>query len=198
MRVAIGLKSHSGWAASVVIGANAGRLHLIDRRRIDLVEAQNSPWAKAIYHAADGLPADEARELVERGIRAAHEGSQRALRELKEAMRSAGHDPIACAVLTGSPMPDWTTEQILAVHVRMHKAEGALFPAALLRAADVCGLKLVAIPQKELSARAEAIFANRSSTPVERITEIGKSAGPPWGIDQKNAALAAMIAMESA
>jgi hypothetical protein len=34
----------------------------------------------------------------------------------------------------------WTIEQVLSVHVRMHKAEGVLFPAALIAAAETCGL----------------------------------------------------------
>ena len=195
MRVAIGLKSHSGWAVSVVVGLDLDRFRLIDRRRVALIEAADSPWTKAPYHAADGLPLEEARALVERGVRSAERGSERALRELAQTMRSLGHDVVACAVLVGSPMPEWTTEQILAVHVRMHKAEGALFPAALIRAAGVCGLNAVSIAQKELLPRTETALGHRSVAPMAVIAELGKSAGPPWGVDQKNAALAAMIAL---
>jgi hypothetical protein len=196
VRVAIGLKSHSGWAVSVVIGFAADRFHLLDRRRVELVDANDTPWAKAPYHAADGLPPDEARALVERAVRAAERGSEQALRELAQTIRSAGHDIVACAVLTGSPMPEWTTEQILAVHVRMHKAEGALFPAALMRAAGVLGLPPVSIPQKELPANADKASDDRMPTLMTEMAGLGKSVGPPWGIDQKNAALAAMIAVE--
>ena len=79
-------------------------------------------------------------------------------------------------------MPDWTIEQILSVHMRMHKAEGVLFPAALVAAAEACGLNVVAIPEKEL-------------TLDDAVVALGKSVGPPWGKDQKSAALAAMIVL---
>ena len=39
-----------------------------------------------------------------------------------------------------NPMPDWSVEEILAVHFRMHKAEGVLFRDALVEAANACGL----------------------------------------------------------
>jgi hypothetical protein len=39
-------------------------------------------------------------------------------------------------------MPNWSTDEILAVHVRMHKAEGALFRDVLVAGARACDLKL--------------------------------------------------------
>jgi hypothetical protein len=57
---------------------------------------------------------------------------------------------MACAVIVADPMPDWSTDEILAVHFRMHKAEGVLFPDALVRGARACGLDVIAIPEKQL------------------------------------------------
>jgi hypothetical protein len=71
MKVAFGLKAHSGWSALVVVGISSGELRIVDRRRIDLVEKEDSAWAKQPYHAADGLDPDEARKLVTRAIEAA-------------------------------------------------------------------------------------------------------------------------------
>jgi hypothetical protein len=42
-------------------------------------------------------------------------------------------------------MPDWTTDEILAVHFRMHKAEGVLFQSALVRAAEKCKLNTLPV-----------------------------------------------------
>ncbi len=195
MKVAVGFKCHSGWAASVVVGFDAGRFHLIDRRRVDLIEPQDSPWAKAPYHAAEDLPPEEQQALVERARASAQRGSERAVRASSAALHAAGHHLLVGAVLTGAPMPDWTTQQILAVHVRMHKAEGAMFPAALIRAAGTCGLAVIAIRENELAAQAKETFTAATHVLIERL---GKGAGPPWGIDQKNAALAAMIALQRA
>jgi hypothetical protein len=183
MRIAAGFKAHSGWAALVAIGISDGELSLIERSRIELIEPGET-WAKQPYHAAEDLPAAEAQRLVQRGIDSAHRIAKREMRAFVKRSSDAGHDIAGCAVLVGTPMPDWTVEQILSVHVRMHKAEGVLFPAALVGAAEACGVNVLAIPEKELPASF-----------TDAIATMGKSAGPPWGKDQKSAALAAFIVL---
>jgi hypothetical protein len=196
MRIALGLKVHSGWAALVALGARDGEVQVVDRRRIELVEEADARWAKQPYHAADGLPLGEARTIVQRGIKAARRLAEREMRAAVKRAREAEYDTVACALLVTEAMPDWSIEEILAVHFRMHKAEGVLFREALARAADACGLKLVAIPEKLLSEEAERVLATSARVLKTRTTELGKSAGPPWGRDQKDAALAAMIALQ--
>lgn len=189
MKAAFGLKAHSGWAALVVLGAEKGRLELIDRRRLELVREAEAEWAKQPYHAAEHLDAPAARDMVRRGVVSARRNATREMRAGVDRAREAGHDVAACAVLMGEPMPDWSVDEILAVHFRMHKAEGVLFREALARAADECGLRLVAVPEKRLNAQAGGGL-------VARIASLGKTAGPPWAKDQKEAALAALIALE--
>jgi hypothetical protein len=53
---------------------------------------------------------------------------------------------------------------------------------------------LVAIPEKHLMKHAESALQTPETALVQTITRIGKTAGPPWGKDQKDAALAAMTA----
>jgi hypothetical protein len=92
-------------------------------------------------------------------------------------------------------MPDWSVDEILAVHFRMHKAEGVLFRDALVRATGACGLRLVAIPEKVLTKHAERALGMTSSAVAKEMAALGKSVGPPWGKDQKDAALAALVAL---
>jgi len=94
-------------------------------------------------------------------------------------------------------MPDWSTDEILAVHFRMHKAEGVLFREALLEAAKACGLKFVPVPEKELGPFAEKTLQTSLDSLTSKIAALGKSIGPPWGKDQKDATLAAMIALHN-
>jgi hypothetical protein len=96
-------------------------------------------------------------------------------------LRSAGHEVAACAVLMPNPMPEWTTEQIRAVHFRMHQAEGVLFPEALVVGAKACGLRLAAVREKALD--------------MAPLASIRKPDGAPWGKDQKAAAVAAALAL---
>jgi hypothetical protein len=81
------------------------------------------------------------------------------------------------------------------VHLRMHKAEGVLFPDALSRAATDCDLPLVAIRESELGTQAERILLVPLSRVTIDVALLGKSVGAPWGKDQKDATLAAMIAL---
>jgi len=197
MRVAFGLKAHSGWAALVVIGDADGELCVVDRRRVGLVEDANRGWAGAPYHAAEEMSPGPARELVERAGVEARLCAIRKMRLAVDRAAEAGHEIVACAVLTPAPMPDWSIEQIRAVHFRMHKAEGVMFPDALGHAAETCGLRLLAVAEKDLAAQVERALAMSASDAMKKVTLLGKSVGPPWGADQKKATLAAMIALQA-
>ena len=188
MKVAFGLKAHSGWAVLVVVGKQRDELVLVDRRRIELV---NEAWAKQPYHAAEGLESRVARDLVKRGTDSAH---RFALDEIKAAIkreRNRKNEIAGCAVLVGTPMPAWNTDEILAVHFRMHKAEGVLFQNALVRASEKCKLNTVPVLEKELLVEATSQLGDEI---VKQIAGFGKSVGPPWSKDQKDATLAALLA----
>jgi hypothetical protein len=196
MKVAFGMKAHSGWAALVVLGNLSGELQVVDRRRVELVEKVDASWAKQPYHAAEELDLAEARVLVRRGVETARRIAVREIRSAVKRARGNGYEVEACAVLMGQPMPDWTVDEILAVHFRMHKAEGVLFRDVLARAATTCGLRFVGVPEKQLAEHAEEALATSMNSLQKTIALLGKSAGPPWGKDQKDAALAAMIALQ--
>ena len=191
-KVAFGMKAHSGWAALVVIGTRDGDSVVVDRRRIELVE---DAWARQPYHAAEDLKSDRARAVVKRGVEEAHRIAVREMRAAVKRESERANEVAACAVLVGDPMPEWTTDEILAVHFRMHKAEGVLFRDALVRAGEACGLRLVAIPEKHLTKHAQSALGTPASGLVRKIATLGKSVGPPWGKDQKDAALAALVAL---
>jgi len=195
MDVAFAFRAHSGWAALVVVGKERDEFVVIDRRRIELVEEL---WAKQPYHAAETLEREAAQKLVKRGIN----GAERlALREMKAAIKreSDRHNKvISCGVVVGVPMPEWSTAEILAVHFRMHKAEGALFQNALVRAAEKCKLKTLPVLEKELLAQASRQLGMRDELLVKKIARLGKSVGSPWAKDQKDAALVALMALQHA
>ena len=189
---AFGFKAHSGWAALIVLGRCDGDLQVLERSRVELVEEE---WAKQPYHAAEELKPAEARKVVKRGIDAA---TRIALREMRSALkrtREKGFEVRDCGLLVGSPMPDWSVDEILAVHFRMHKAEGVLFRDVLAKAADGCDLRLVSIPEKSLLEHAETSLKRNASSLSQQIAALGKSVGAPWSKDQKEATLAAMIAL---
>lgn len=195
MDVALGFKSHSGWAAMVAIGKSDGDYSVIERGRIELID-EGEFWAKQPYHAAENLKIDEAKKIVDGGIEMARRVAIREMRACVKRLSSLKYEITACAVLVPDPMPEWGAKEILAVHFRMHKAEGVLFPDALCRAAKTCGLPLAAVPEKHLEEYAEKALKIPFAKAAEKIAVLGKSVGPPWGKDQKNATLAAMTALK--
>jgi len=195
MKVAFGLKAHSGWAALVVLGTRGRELELVTRSRMELVEKDEAAWAKQPYHAAERLGQSDARDLVSRGLASARGIAAREMRAAAQRAHEAGHEIAGCAVLMGDPMPEWTVGEILAVHFRMHKAEGVMFRDALARAGEACGLKVLGIAEKQLDQHAEHLLATSITALRKTIASLGKAAGPPWGKDQKDASLAAWIAL---
>ena len=97
MKVAFGMKAHSGWAALVVLGRRKGELEVIDRSRLELVEKNEAPWAKQPYHAAERLHANEARDLVARGVEAARRIAVREMRSALMRAREVGNDSLGCS-----------------------------------------------------------------------------------------------------
>jgi hypothetical protein len=194
MRIALGWKAHSGWAALVGVGGDARAPRLVERARVALVP-EDARFAKAPYHAGSEAAGDEAREIAERGVEVVQREAPRAMRDVVRRCEAAGHTVCGCGVLVGTGMPPWTTEEILAVHFRMHKAEGELFRQALVAGAQACGLSLTTLPDasaREAAARALALPRQA----LERtLAALGKQAGPPWGRDQKDAAAAALVAL---
>jgi hypothetical protein len=188
MEVAFGFKAHSGWAALVALGARDGVLEVVDRRRLELVAKRDGEWPGQPYHQAEGLTPARAKAVVKSGIDEAYRLAERELRRAVRSVEDSGHRVNVCAVLVGDSMPKWTTEEILSVHFRMHQAEGALYRDALTRAVARCRLRLVTIREKALAGRVETSLGKRAAL-------LGKSVGPPWGKDQKDAALACMIAL---
>jgi hypothetical protein len=90
-------------------------------------------------------------------------------------------------------MPSWTTDEILAVHFRMHKAEGVLWRDALAAGAKAAGLAVVPVPEKELQEIAPDVLHESWSAVTVRVDAFRKAVGAPWGKDQKDAAIAALV-----
>lgn len=192
MRVALGLKARTGRAALVAIGGDVREPKFIERAQILLLP----DGAFAPYHAAEGLEREQARETVRRSIADAHRLAETGIREAARRMAQAGHELRGCGVLAGTGMPDWSIEEILAVHVRMHKAEGELFRDVLVAGARACDLAVSTLADKSALADAAKMLGLTRAQLDAHLAALGKSAGPPWRRDQKEAAAAALVALK--
>jgi hypothetical protein len=194
MRAALGLKARTGRAVLVALAGGADDPRLIERSQIRLLPE----GAFAPYHAAEGLDPEKARESVKRSIADAHRLAQSGIREAARRIAKAGYDLCGCAVLVGTGMPNWSTDEILAVHVRMHKAEGELFRDVLVAGVRACDLELTTLPVMSALDDAARILGLTRARLDAHVAALGKEAGPPWGKDQKEAAAAALVALRHA
>jgi hypothetical protein len=192
MRVAFGLKARTGRAVLVAVAGDVHEPQFIERSQIQLLP--DGAWPP--YHAAKELDPAGARESVRSSIASAHRLAISGIREAARRLAESGHELRGCAVLVGTGMPNWSIDEILAVHVRMHKAEGELFRDVLVAGARACNLELTTLSDKSALNDAARILGLTRARLDAGLAALGKSAGPPWGKDQKEAAGAALVALE--
>lgn len=182
---AIGLRLHSGWAASVLMAedhAPGSEARLVARQRIMLCEL---PHSKQPYHAAENMALREAEAFITK-CRAATIGL--AVRALERFRQEAGASKLMGLGLAASSarnppaLPD-----ILNSHALIHAAEGVFYREALIAAAGEVGIKAHTI-----KSNAASDFLADARHVRDALEQIGKAAGPPWTMDEKCASLAAL------
>ena len=183
MRIALGFRVHSGWAAMVAVAGTIDAPAVVDRRRIVIADP-NLPYSKQPYHAAAGLPIAKAEALLREATESSRKLAVLSISSVVRSLESQGHELAGCAILRGSgkPLPD--IEGILASHALIHTAEGEIFRDVLAWAAHECLLKVTSIREKAVD------------TPsIRHFDSIGKHIGPPWTQDQKYATVAAFTVL---
>jgi hypothetical protein len=173
---ALGFRTHSGWSVLVAVAHQTPVL----RRRIDMIQAtgfrSNQP-----YHAAAEMPLHQAESFLKR---TADESVKLAIAGVQEALAALAADGLrvtraAVLLASGKPLPE--LPKILAAHPLIHTAEGVFFRAVLERACRECGLTVTALKEREIPAHLFTHFAG-----------MAKVLGPPWTMDEKLAAAAAL------
>jgi len=191
MRAALGLKARTGRAIVVAVAGTVDDPAFVERSEMKLVRE----GAFAPYHAAEDLSPAAADASVKRDVADAHRLAERGIRDALKRVAATGHDARGCGVLVGPALPSWSTQEILAVHVRMHQAEGVMFREVLVAGARACGVGLATLREKSALEDAAKKLGWTRATLDARIAALGRSAGPPWGKDQKEAAAAALVAL---
>jgi hypothetical protein len=193
MRAAVGLRPHSGWAAAVVVGAGPD---VLDRHRVPLAEV--APPVQP-YHEAAGLDHGAAAALVGRATEVAFATAAKEVGALVGRIRAAGHELVAVGIAAapGSIREDLPLDLVLAAHGRLHAAEGELFRDALADAATGLGLPVTLLPPREAPAAARRLLGIGGAEAAVALTGLGRSLGPPWTRDHKDATVAALLALEA-
>lgn len=193
---ACGLRAHSGWAAAVVLTGPAESPALVERLKIDMTDPQLSGCEQP-YHAAEGLALQAAQSLLKRYRSSANLLARRALGSLMERVRGRGYQLMGSGILASSGRRGTTLEATLSSHMLIHAADGDHFRDALAQASEHYDLAVLRIPERELLKEAAAALGLPSEALQERVAELGRPVGPPWGQDQKYAALVAWLVLQS-
>jgi hypothetical protein len=193
--VALGFRPHTGWSTVVAVGRERGAVQVVHRAQLKIGPAE---LPAQVYHAAREVDRQEAAELVDRaagevgGLAAAGVGA------VVAALRARGRYAVAAGVLVaGTAVPAELT-RVLASHALLHAAEGDLYCRALADAAGRHGLALTLVPARDLTARAAGELGVDAAAVRDQLAALGRELGSPWRRDEKDATLAAVLALAAA
>jgi hypothetical protein len=147
-----------------------------------------------VFHASRSLDADAASQLVERASAAARVVARQAVRTVVKELQDSGHELVGSGVVLGSGF------NLIAgrSHAGAHAAEGEMYRQAMIQASETCGLTVSGIPERDLYTRASVLLELPVDAIHQRVKDLGRPLGAPWGQDQKAATLAAWLALVSA
>jgi hypothetical protein len=182
-----GLVAKTGWAVAVVLDGPADAPSVLDRLRIELVP---SDLPANVYHVALDLDAVAGERLVAEVQKCADDHAATAVTELAAAF----HVKAIGLVAASGTVPDQLSA-ILASHTLVHAAEGELIRDALNSGALAAGLPVVRTRQKDLVVAASTALGLDEHDLRARLVELGRPLGAPWRQEQKDAALAAWLAL---
>jgi hypothetical protein len=196
---AIGIRPHSGWAALVVVAGSPGAIEVIDRRRV-VITAPNDQGARQPYHfAKERFDKDENLANAERYLAGCADVSEElawnALRETILDARRRDKAIASCAILLAAGRSLPALPKILASHPLIHTAEGEFFRQSFRGAGERLNLRVSGIREKDLEQVARSAFGAKANSLQSEIASLGRTLGPPWTTDQKNACLAALLAL---
>jgi hypothetical protein len=187
---AIGFSPHSGWAAMVVLGGPAAAPSLRARSRVPLVD-DHDPESKQPYHTVEFLCVEEATGRLDGYMEVATSMAQTALGTQLKELKGRNLSVKSVGILDSSSRKQISLASILASHALIHAADGDHFRNALHAAAEHCRLQVSRIPARELEAHAGTCLGMPLSRILGVVNKLGRDQGPPWGADQKKAALLA-------
>jgi hypothetical protein len=149
------------------------------------------------YHEVEGLPLGEAERRLERLRRSAWALAAAAVAALVTKLATDGHPPSRAGILESSGRSGASLAAILASHALIHTADGAHFRDALEDASRRCGLAVERVAARALPGQASAVLGRTAEQLQAATRALGKPLGPPWGADQKQAALLAWLLLAS-
>jgi hypothetical protein len=167
---------------------------MVLRHEIDL----SDPWVRESmhpYHQELGDRGPEGVRARRRGCAAAGKAARRAVRSLVRDMRAHGLDPRGAAIVVASFADP---ARVPGAHARAHAEEGKLYREAVQGALGACGLRVALLLEKSVRSVAVAQLRLSEQQVDATLKLFVRQVGTPWRAPEKQAALAAWLALSSA
>jgi hypothetical protein len=193
---AIGFAPHSGWAAMVVLNGSAAGLQVLARSRVELIDAHD-PQSKQPYHAVEFMCVEEATGRLDGYMAVARTLAQEAIRTQERDLQERGFQLKSIGILDSASRKPSSLSSILSSHALIHAADGNHFRNALATAAELLGIQVRRIPARALHDQALDRLRLPQKKVLDTVNELALQVGPPWGADQKQAALLAWILLKA-
>jgi hypothetical protein len=178
----VGVWDHWGWAILVTAARDGA---LLDRRRVDLL-GEGLP-KHPHHHEAQGLPLEEAVDLIERVRASAKQHAELGLDAVASAVSSRIR---GVAIRECPPLPPTTAERLKNYRAQ-NVADSVLYRNALAGAAEARGWTVHWYDaRKVLEAARDALRVDDFNAHSLRVR---RSVGPPWTNDHKVAMAAAIV-----
>ena len=190
-RAALGVRSHSGWAAYVVLGGKIDAPEIFKRGRMELCDP-SIKGSKQPFHEAEPMPFEEGRAFIARCSKATAALADRAVAHIQSKVAPLA----ACCVLTASGRTLPELRAVLASHALIHAAEGEFYRDAVVEACMRSRILTERMRERDIDAAADRLPGS-PATRRQRLDAYGKQVGTPWRQDEKLAALAAWLALAS-
>lgn len=190
INAAIGLKAKTGRAIAVVLSGPTDAPQLIKRTELILTDPR-VPATFQPYHAVMDLPWNESQIKVKPFVGAIEKVAAKVLSQLIHELRAEGLAVIGVGI---AGTADRDLSKIGNYHIRAHAAEGLLFRQVLEFAAKANKLPHRTFIEKTLQNQAASELGCPIATLNTRLTNLGRTAGPPWRADQRVAATAGWLA----
>jgi len=193
-KAALGVRCHSGWAATILLRGDRDAVTVLDRRRVQLCDSAVE-GAKQPYHHAEAMPLGEAETFIDFCRKSTEALAGGAIAEIKGVAERQGRALATCAVLSASGRKLPLLKDILASHAVIHAAEGEFYRAAMAAACERAGIIVLRVREATALRQAADQIGLPEGTLRERLIALGKGLGPPWTADQKLATLGALLAL---
>ena len=188
----LGFAPHSGWSAVVAIGGSRTHPEVLARTRVEMADGR-VPESKQPYHAVEDLGVEEAARRLDRYLTTAESMAYAGIQALTSDLGARGYRVKSIGILESSGRKGGSLAAILASHALIHTADGDHFRQAIAEAAKRSGLAVYRVRAHDLEGEAHTRLARPVPRLREEVKQLGRQVGPPWGADQKAAALLAWL-----